>query len=96
MAEGDARNNNQRVTNARIQMSIENMDKKLDVLPKMQKQLHDIDTQLQVVCKDVERNKEDIDDLQAKSNRNDTIIGAFTVVGTVFASTVNSLFGGRQ
>jgi hypothetical protein len=92
MVDGGTRNNNQRVTNARIQMTIENMDKKLDALPEIQDKLHDIDSCVKVVARDVDRNKEDIDDLQRRSNINDIIIGT----GTIVAGIVGSLFGGRQ
>jgi len=55
----------------------------------MQQQLHDIDTKLAVTCREVKQNKEDIDDLQRKSNVND-------IVGAVVAGIVGSLFGGNR
>jgi len=92
MTDDDARNNHQRVTNALLQRDLDDISKKLDVLPNMQQQLHDIDTKLAVTCREVKQNKEDIDDLQRKSNVNDMIIG----VGAVVAGIVGSLFGGNR
>ena len=91
MTEGDARNN-QRVTNALLQRDIEDISKKLDVLPDMKEKLHGIDKQLAVVCTDVDNNKEEISDLRKRSNINDIIIAT----GTIVAGIVSSVFGGRQ
>ena len=92
MDEGDARNNNQRVTNALLRREMDDISKKLDVLPDIQSKLHDIDTKLHVVCKDVEHNKEDIDDLQRKSNTWDIL----NTAGIFVAGIVGSLFGGQR
>lgn len=93
MADDDARNNNnQRVTNALLQKDIEQISKKLDLLPEMQKQLSDIETTMAVTNAKCNQNKEDINDLQRKSNINDTIIA----VGAVVAGIVGSLFGGNR
>jgi len=92
MTDDNARNNNQRVTNALLRHDLDDISKKLDVLPDIQNKLHDIDTCVKVVAKDVERNKEDIDVLQKKSNINDIIIAT----GTVVAGIVGSIFGGQR
>ena len=91
MPDGDARNN-QRVTNALLQRDIEDIAKKLDVLPDMSDKLHDIDKQLAVVCTDVDNNKEEITELRKRSNINDIIIAT----GTIVTGIVSSVFGGRQ
>ena len=72
--------NNQRVTNALLQVGIKNIEKKLEVLPDMQDKLHDIDTRLVVVCKQVERNEEEIGSLRKRSNITDAIIAAGALV----------------
>ena len=90
MTEDNTRNNH--VTNRLLQRDLDEISKKLDVLPEMQRQLHDIDTKLAVTCQQVANNKEDIDDLQKKSNINDIIIAT----GTVVAGIVGSLLGGKQ
>jgi len=84
--------NNIRVTNALLKKDIEEISKKLDVLPEMQRKLHEMDKKLAVTCKAVSANKEDIDDLQKKSNINDVIIGT----GTIIAGIIGSLFGGNR
>ena len=84
--------NNQRVTNKILQRDILEINRSLEILPKMQTQLHDIDVKLAVACDAVQRNKEDIDDLQKSSKTIDVILGAGTVLGTI----VGSLFGGKS
>ena len=83
---------NARVTNLLLQKDLEVITKKLDVLPEMKNQLHDIDTRTAVVCKEVERNKEEIDSLRKRGNINDAILA----VSTVVMGTISSILGTRQ
>ena len=64
---------NARVTNLLLQKDLEVITEKLDVLPEMKKQLHDIDTRTAIVCREVERNKEEIDSLRKRGNIYDDI-----------------------
>ena len=72
--------NNQRVTNALLQVGIANIEKKLDVLPDIQDKLHIIDKRTDVVCNKVERNEAEIGSLRKRSNITDAIIAAGALV----------------
>ena len=88
----DENTNNQRVTNALLQRDLEDIAKKLDVLPDIASRLHDIDIRTEVVCTKVERNEEEIDSLRKRGNINDGILAAFTIV----MGTVSSILGTKQ
>ena len=72
--------NNQRVTNALLQVGIANIEKKLDVLPDIQEKLHIIDKRTDVVCNKVERNEAEISSLRKRSNITDAILAAGALV----------------
>ena len=72
--------NNQRVTNALLQVGIANIEKKLDILPDMQDKLHDIDKRTEVVCNKVDRNEVEISSLRKRSNITDAILAAGALV----------------
>ena len=84
--------NNQRVTNALLQRDLEDIAKKLDVLPDIKDQLHIIDTRTQIVCTKVERNEEEINSLRKQGNIKDGILVAFTMA----MGTISSILGTRQ
>ena len=88
----DENTNNQRVTNALLQRDLEDIAKKLDVLPDIKDQLHIIDTRTQIVCTKVERNEEEINSLRKQGNIKDGILVAFTMA----MGTISSILGTRQ
>ena len=69
----------------------QNLDKRLEALPAMQKSLHEIDKTLAVTMKACNTNAEDIDKLQDKSDRNDLIVAFLGTMAAIGAA----IFGGR-
>lgn len=91
----DTDEGNQKVTNALLKRDIDNISKKLEILPKIQDQLNQLDKKMVGICSSTENNKEDILEIKSKV----TYLERRDVLGAAIAASIASLIGiftGRQ